>query len=78
MTEKIDWQQELLTSAKFNRKQKNLLKDGKKSFTHNWSIGVLYTRWKKLQGIREQHSPDNSSSFQEWNKRIEYADKCQY
>ena len=33
MTEKIDWQQELLDSAKFNKKQENLLKNGAKSLT---------------------------------------------
>ena len=64
MTEKIDWKQELLDSAKFNKKQENLLKNGTKSLTDNWLLGALYIRWKKLKGIREQSSPDCSSSFQ--------------
>ena len=63
MTEKIDWKEELLESAKFNKKQKNLLKNSATSLTDSWLIGVLYTRWKKLKGIREQSATDCSSSF---------------
>ena len=77
MTEKIDWKQELLDSEKFNNRQENLLKNGVKSLTESWLIGALYIRWKKLQGIREQPSPNCSSSFQEWNKKVEDADVCQ-
>ena len=77
MTENIDWKQELLNSAKFNQKQENLLKNGTKSLTDNWLVGVLYTRWKKLNDIREQLSTEYSSSFQEWNKKVDDADKCQ-
>jgi hypothetical protein len=77
MTEKIDWKQELLDSEKFNKKQENPLKNGAKSLTHSWLLGALYIRWKKLKSIREQSSPDCSSSFQEWTKKIEDADICQ-
>ena len=65
MTEKIDWKQEILDSAKFNTKQESLLKNGAKSLTNTWLLGVLYTRWKKLKVIREQPSPDCSSNVQE-------------
>jgi len=65
MTEKIDWKQEILDSAKFNTKQENMLKKGAKSLTNTWLLGVLYTRWKKLKGIREQPLPDYSSNVQE-------------
>ena len=65
MTEKIDWKQEILDSAKFNTKQENMLKKGAKSLTNTWLLGALYTRWKKLKGIREQPSPDYSSNVQE-------------
>ena len=41
MTEKIDWKQELLNSEKFNKKQKNLLKNGAKSLTESWLLGAL-------------------------------------
>ena len=70
MTEKIDWTQELLDSEKFNKKQENLLKNGANSLTVSWLLGALYIRWKKLKGIPEQPSPDCSSSFQEWNKKV--------
>ena len=65
MTEKIDWKQEILDSAKFSTKQENMLKKGAKSLTNTWLLGVLYTRWKKLKGIREQPSPDYRSNVQE-------------
>ena len=77
MTEKIDWKQELLDSEKFNKKEENQLKNGAKSLTQSWLLGALYIRWKMLKGIREQPSPDSSSSFQEWNKKVEDADVCQ-
>ena len=78
MTEKIDWKEELLDSAKFNQKQENILKNGTKSLTERWLLGALYIRWKKLKGIRErQPAPNCSSSFQEWNKKVEDAGACQ-
>ena len=76
MTEKIDWKQELLDSALFNKKQENLLKNGPKSLSESWLMGVLYTRWKKLKGIRpDPEPPDCSSSFKEWNKKVEEEEK---
>ena len=77
MTEKIDWKQELLDSANFNGKQEKILKHGPKSLTDSWILGSLYTRWKNLKDIREKPVPDCSSSFQEWNKKIEDVEKCQ-
>ncbi len=65
MTEKIDWKQAIHDSAKFNTKQENMLKKCAKSLTNTWLLGVLYTRWKRLKGIREQPSPDCSSNVQE-------------
>ncbi|WP_413678934.1 hypothetical protein [Prochlorococcus sp. MIT 0916] len=73
----INWKEELLDSAKFNKKQENLLKIGSKSLTDSWLIGVLYTRWKKLKRIREQPSPNYSSGFLEWTKKVDNTDKCQ-
>ena len=65
MTEKIDWKQEILDSAKFNTNKDNMLNKGAKSLTNTWLLGVLYTRWKQLKNIREQPSPDCSSNVQE-------------
>ena len=77
MKEEIDWKQELLNSVNFNGKQEKILKHGPKSLTDSWILGALYTRWKKLKGIREKPVPDCNSSFQEWNKIVEDVEKCQ-
>ena len=76
MNDKIDWKQELLDSANFNRKHQKILKNGAKSLTDSWILGALYTRWKKLKGIRlDPETSDCSSSFQEWNKNVEDSQK---
>ena len=77
MKEGIDWKQEILDSANFNGKKEKILKHGPKLLTDSWLLGALYIRWKELKGIREKPSPDCSSSFQEWNKKVEEADVCQ-
>ena len=77
MKEDIDWKQKLLDSANFNRKQEKILKHDPKSLTDSWILGALYTRWKKLKGIREKPVPDCSSSFQEWNKKVQDVEKYQ-
>ena len=70
-------EQELLDLAKFNKQKETLLTNSTKSITDSWFFDVLYIRWKKLQGIRAQPSLDCISSFQEWNKKVDDADKCQ-
>ena len=70
MIEKIDWQQELLDSAKFNKKQENRLGNGAKSLTDRWLLGALYTRLKKMKGYRKLHTPNCQSSFLEWENRL--------
>ena len=76
MTEDINWREELLDSALFNKKQANLLKNRPKSLSESWLMGVLYTRWKKLKGIRlDSEPPDCSSFFKEWNKKVEEEEK---
>ena len=77
MKEGIDWKQELLDSANFNGKQEKISKHGPKSLTDRWILGALYTRWKKLKAIREKPLPDCSSSFQEWNKKVQDVEKYQ-
>ena len=45
MTEKINWQKELLESRKFNDKlSKNLLGHGAKNFMHGIYLGYMYSR----------------------------------
>ncbi len=74
MTEKIDWRQELLDSAKFNEKEEKLLKHGAKSSAQSWHLGALYTRWKKLKGIREQPLTNLQSSILDWERRLRRGD----
>ena len=74
MTEKIDWKEELLDSAKFNKKQEKLLKNGAKALSDSWLLGALYTRWKKMKGYREPHTPNCQSSVLEWENRLAQGD----
>ena len=62
----INWREELLDSAKFNKKEENLLRHGAKSLAQSWHLGALYLRWKKLKGYREPPTPNCQSSFLEW------------
>ena len=55
MTEKIDWRQELLDSAKFNEKEEKLQKHGAQSLAQSLPLGAPYTRWKKLKGGSEKN-----------------------
>ena len=51
MTEKINWQKELLESGKFNDKfSKNLLEHGAKNFMQGIYLGYMYSRWRKIRG----------------------------
>ena len=52
MTEKIDWQKELLESEKFNDKfSKNLLEHGAKNFMQEIYLGYIYSRWRKIRDL---------------------------
>ena len=53
MTEKINWQKELLESGKFNDKfSKNLLENGAKNFMQGIYLGYMYSRWRKIHRIK--------------------------
>ena len=54
----INWKEELLESARFNKKQDNLLKNGAKSLADSWLVGALYSRWKRLKGYRAPQTPN--------------------
>ena len=52
MTEKINWQKELLGSRKFNDKfSKNLLELGEKNFMQGIFLEYMYSRWRKIRGL---------------------------
>ena len=73
MKEDINWKQELLDSARFNKKEENLLKNGAKSLTDGWYFQALYVRWKKLKGLHLKDPKENKgqlqTSFKEFEKR---------
>ena len=68
--EKIDWKQELLESARFNKKEEKLLKEGAKSLTDSWYLGALYMRYKVLKGIKDD-TKENKGQFQSSFKEFE-------
>ena len=75
MTEKINWQKELLESGKFNDKfSKNLLEHGSKNFMQVIYLGYMYSRWRKIRGLDKDDPVENTgqmqSSFKEFKKRI--------
>ena len=75
MTEKINWQKELLESRKFNDKfSKNLLERGAKNFMQGIYLGYMYSRWKKIRGFDKYDPVGNKDqmqlSFKEFEKKI--------
>ena len=75
MTEKINWQKELLESGKFNDKfSKNLLEHGAKNFMQGIYLGYMYSRWKKIRGLDKCDLVENKwqiqSSLNDFEKKI--------
>ena len=72
MTEKINWQKELLESGKFNDKfSKNLLENGAKNFMQGIYLGYMYSRWRKLKGLNLNDPKENSGQMQSTFKEFE-------
>ena len=72
MTEKINWQRELLESRKFNDKfSKNLLEHGAKNFMQGIYLGYMYSRWRKLKGLNLNDPKENSGQMQSTFKEFE-------
>ena len=75
MTEKINWQKELLESGKFNDKfSKNLLKYLSKNFMQGIYLGYMYSRWRKIRGLDKDEPLENKgqmqSSLKDFEKKI--------
>jgi len=70
MTEDINWREDMkaYTSSKY---QLELLENGPTSLSSSWVLQALHQKWKKIKGIVDPEPPDCSSSFKEWNKRVE-------
>ena len=68
--EDMNWREEFkaYTNSKY---QLELLENGAKSLSQSWVMQSMYCDWKKIKGIREPEPPDCSSSFKEWNKKVE-------
>ncbi len=65
MTEKINWQKEILESGKFNDKfSKNLPEYEAKIFMQNIYLGYMYSRWKKIRGLDKDDLADNTGQMQ--------------
>ena len=75
MTEKINWQKELLESGRFNDKfSKNLLENGAKNFMQGIYLGYMYQRWRKIRGLDKNDPVENKgqmqSSYKEFEKKM--------
>ena len=75
MTEKINWQKELLESGRFNDKfSKNLLENGAKNFMQGIYLGYMYSRYRKIRGLDKDDPVENKgqmqSSLKEFWKKI--------
>ena len=69
MTEDTNWREEMkaYTNSKY---QLELLENGPRSLSQSWVMQALHQQWKKIKGIKEPEPPDCSSSFKEWNSKV--------
>ena len=66
----MDWKTEYQSMKLLNKKQIQLLEDGAKSLSQSWILGAMWSDYKRLKGIKSPPPPDCSSSFSEWNNRV--------
>ena len=69
MTEDTNWREEMkaYTNSKY---QLELLENGPRSLSQSWMMQVLHQKWRKIKGIKNPEPPDCSSSFKEWNSKV--------
>ena len=76
MSEKINWQKELLESGKFNEKfSKNFLRHGTKNFMQGIYLGYMYSRWRKIRGLDKDDPVINKGQMQSSYKEFEKKTK---
>ena len=64
MTEKINWQKELLESGKFNDTfKKNLLEHVAKNFMQGIYLGYMYSRWRKIRDLDKDDPLGNTGQI---------------
>ena len=68
--EDINWREDMkaYTSSKY---ELDLLENGPHSLSSSWVLQALHMKWKKIFNHKAPEPPDCSSSFKEWNKRVE-------
>ena len=72
MTEKINWQKELLESGRFNDKfSKGLLENGAKNFMQGIYLSYMYQRWRKIRGLDKNDPVENKGQMQSSYKEFE-------
>ena len=64
MTEKINWQKELLESREFNNKfSKNLLEHEAKNYMQGIYLGYMYSRWRKIRELDKDDPVKNADQM---------------
>ena len=64
MTEKINWQKELLESGKFNDKfSKNLLGHRAKNFMQGIYLGYMFSRWREIRGLDKDDTVEDTGQM---------------
>jgi predicted DNA-binding transcriptional regulator len=76
MKEKINWQQELIISERFNDKfSKNLLEHFAKNCVQGKYLGYMYSRWRKIRGLDKDDPIENTEQmpllFNDSKKKIQ-------
>ena len=59
-----NWREESLPY--YTGKQEELLRNGPKSLSQSWIMGVMYNEWKRRNGYKDPEPPDCSSSLGEF------------
>ena len=60
-----NWREELKAYTSDSR-ELELLENGPHSLAQSWHMNALYTKWKKIKGIKDPEPPNVSSSLKEF------------
>ena len=64
MKQEIDWEKELLESGRFNNQfSKDLLENGAKNFMQGIYLGYMYSRWRKIRGLKKDDPVENNGQM---------------
>ena len=66
-----DWRQEYKTMRVLSSREIELLDNGAKSLAQSWMLNALHQDYKRKKGIKEPEPPDCSSSYKEFNAKVE-------